>query len=209
MRRTIRSYDAIAEKFAAQWFEHPPIEILDLLLDLMGRHGCILDAGCGPGHHAKYLAMRGQDVVGIDLSEGMLGIAKGRVDGVTFRKMDIRRLAFAGQTFDAVWCAGAAMHVPREEAVELLTGFRRVLRPNGVLGLNLQVDKHSELVRHDEDHRFFEYYRDFAEVERLLSYAGFDPVARNYGKTNRNTHGLDITLQWATVYARPSQSHKC
>ena len=38
----------------------------------------ILDLGCGTGAHAVRLAQRGYEVVGVDLSEGMLAAARDR-----------------------------------------------------------------------------------------------------------------------------------
>lgn len=204
-RNTICSYDRIAEKFASTWFAHPPVLAIEKLLRRLPRRAAVLDAGCGPGHHAKLIAKSGHEVIGVDLSREMLKIAGQSVQSARFKKMDIQHLTFAPNTFDAIWCAGAALHVPREEIVQLLGGYRRVLRPKGVLGINLQIGRQSEVVDYGEDHRFFEYYRDSLEIAELLSLAGFSVEAQDHGETTRNTHHLDIKLKWATLYARPNE----
>jgi SAM-dependent methyltransferase len=201
--RTKRSYDGIAEKFASQWFEHPPALAIEKLLRLLPRRSAVLDAGCGPGHHAKFIAQNGHDVLGVDFSYRMLQIARKAVHGARFERMRIENLKFLPETFDAIWCAGAALHIPREETVHLLRGYRRVLRPNGVLGLNLQVGRQSEVVAFGEDQRFFQYYEDMGEVAALLRRSGFSIVDWDYAETARNTHELDLTLRWATLYAKP------
>lgn len=201
-RKTIVSYDEIAEKFAELWFHHPPMIALEKLVALLPANALVLDAGCGPGHHSKYLSERGHYVVGVDLSEGMLRIARRRVRSVPFQRMDVRALTFPCATFDAVWCAAMAMHVPREEFVSLLQGFHHVLRPTGLLGINMQIGRRSEVVKLGKDLRFFEYYRDGHEIAELLEKTGFEVVARDYGETTRNTHELDVTLKWVTLYAR-------
>jgi SAM-dependent methyltransferase len=202
-RDTIASYDRIAEKFAAQWFDHPPMAALDKLLALLPPEATILDAGCGPGHHAGHLAGRGHRVIGVDLSEGMLRVARRMVRSVPFVRMDARALTFPPRTFDAVWCAAMALHVPREGMLRLLRGFRRVLLPTGILGVNVQIGRRSEVVTCGDDLRFFEYYHQGAEVAGQIERAGFDVVASDYGETTRNTHELDLTLKWMTLYARP------
>ena len=77
------------------------------------------------------------------------------------------------------------------------------MKPDGILALNFQVGRRSELVQRQFDRRFFEYYRDSSEVAKLLRAAGFGVEAALYGETKRNTHDLDITLKWSTLYARP------
>jgi SAM-dependent methyltransferase len=203
-RNTIRSYNAIAEKFASQWFEHPPVLALEKLLRRLPRRAAVLDAGCGPGHHAKLIAKSGHEIIGVDLSARMLEIARKSVRSVRFEKMDMQCLTFPRHTFDAIWCAGAALHIPREEMIQLLSGYRRVMRPGSILGINLQVGRQSEVINFGEDRRFFEYYRDSSEIAELLSLSGFSVEARDYGETTRNTHEVDIKLRWATLYARPN-----
>jgi SAM-dependent methyltransferase len=203
-RDIVRSYDCIAEKFAAQWVDHPPVQALETFVRLLPRRARVLDAGCGPGHHARFLSKCGNDVIGVDLSDGMLQIARRRVGAVPFVRMDIQALCFPAGTFDGVWCAAAAIHVPREEIRALLRGFRRTLRPGGVLALNMQVGRQSEVVDFHGDRRFFEYYRDGQDITAHVSSAGFAVAASDYGETSRNTHDADLTLRWVTVYARAS-----
>lgn len=206
-RNTIRSYNHIAEQFAAQWFEYPPMAPLEKLLQRLPERSRILDAGCGPGHHAKVLAASGHEVVGIDLSDVMLNIARRSVRTVHFEKMDIQMLLFPPKMFDAIWCAAAVLHIPREEIVSTLIGFRHILKPGGVLGLNLQIGRPSEVVERGKDSRFFEYYRNTAEIETLMNLAGFTVESQDYGETTRNTHALALTIMWATLYAKPTEPY--
>jgi 2-polyprenyl-3-methyl-5-hydroxy-6-metoxy-1,4-benzoquinol methylase len=64
------------ERFGAGWeraAEHA--ELLALLPDAHGRR--VLDLGCGAGQLARYLATHGAaEVVGVDLSERMLELAR-------------------------------------------------------------------------------------------------------------------------------------
>ena len=65
----------------------------------------ILDIGCGTGRHDIELAMRGYNVTGVDLSEGMLARAKEKASeagvSVDFRMGDGRSLGFRDE-FDLV-----------------------------------------------------------------------------------------------------------
>ena len=71
----------------------------------------ILDVGCGPGRHAHALARRGFEVIGVDISERFITLARENTpDGaaVTFERADARALTFDAE-FDAVisLCQGA------------------------------------------------------------------------------------------------------
>ncbi len=69
----------------------------------------LLDVGCGPGRHAHALARAGVEVVGVDISERFIDLArKGAPPGATFVRGDARSLTYEGE-FDAVisLCQGA------------------------------------------------------------------------------------------------------
>jgi len=201
-RMTICSYDAIAEQFSDYWFDHPPQCEIEQFLQRLAPNSSVLDVGCGPGHHAKVLANAGHDVVGIDLSDGMLTQARQRVPSIGFLKMDMKQLQFSSDAFDAVWCSAAVHHIPREQILHVLRGFRRVLKPGGLLGLNLQVGRRSEVVERQLDRRFFEYYNNGREIADFLGLVGFMVEWQLCGKSRRNTYDLDIILEWSTLYAR-------
>jgi SAM-dependent methyltransferase len=199
---TVESYDTVAAQFASVWTEHPPLAAIEKLLALIPARSTILDAGCGPGHHSRYLARRGHDVIGVDLSEEMLGIARRGFIPSRFIRMDIEHLKFTPK-LDALWCAAVATHVPRERMPALLRNFRAVLKPRGVLGLNLQIGRPSEVACFGSDQRFFEYYAGQQEIAAMVRQVGFEVLDTDLGETTRNTHAAPLTLRWATLYARP------
>ena len=104
----------------------------------------VLDVGCGPGRHARALGEAGIEVVGVDISQRFVDIA--RIDappGVTFERMDARALPFSGE-FDAVislcqgafgLAGGAAAPGPDPDGV-VLDGMARALRPGGALAVS-------------------------------------------------------------------------
>jgi Methyltransferase domain len=88
--------------------EQPVVrEILDRLPP-----GTALDAACGTGRHAEYLAGLGHRVIGVDGSPEMLARARARVRGADFLPGDLHRLPIRDQAVDLVVCALALTHVP-------------------------------------------------------------------------------------------------
>ncbi|MCB0976944.1 MAG: class I SAM-dependent methyltransferase [Acidimicrobiales bacterium] len=107
----------------------------------------VLDVGCGPGRHARVLGELGIRVHGVDISERFVEIARRDApEGVTFERLDARRLAFDG-TFDAAisLCQGAfgladggpgSPDTPLDPDGEVLDGIARAVRPGGRVALS-------------------------------------------------------------------------
>ena len=74
----------------------------------------MLDLGCGNGAKTARLAAR-FDVVGVDLSEEQLRLARAAVPDATFVQADFAELDFPAGSFDAVTAFYSVMHVPRDE----------------------------------------------------------------------------------------------
>lgn len=98
----------------------------------------VLDCGCGSGLFAIPLARRlaGTDVVGIDLSAGMLKVAEAAriqddLSNLVFQRGDATKLPFKEQTFDTVVMAGLLPNV--NDRVGVLKEARRVLAPGGTV----------------------------------------------------------------------------
>jgi SAM-dependent methyltransferase len=98
----------------------------------------VLDVGCGPGRHARALAERGIEVVGVDISRRFVELAaRDAPPGATFLRADARALPFDAE-FDAAisLCQGAfglagGPGAPLDADGEVLAGIARALRPGG------------------------------------------------------------------------------
>ncbi len=103
-----------------------------LLGDVAGRR--ILEVGCGSAPCSRWLRARGAEVVGTDLSAGMLGhaVAAAHHTGVTVALVhaDACRLPFAGGSFDLACSAFGAVPFVADSG-QLMTEVARVLRPGG------------------------------------------------------------------------------
>jgi len=107
--------------------EEPVVRaLLDELPD-----GPVLDAACGTGRHAQYLASRGRDVLGVDASEAMLARARAKLPDVDFRHGDLTALPIDSQTMTGAVCALALSHLP--DMRPAIAELARVLRPGGRL----------------------------------------------------------------------------
>lgn len=104
----------------------------------IGRGTRILDVGCGPGRHAHALARRGTTVVGVDISERFVGLARdGAPAGAAFVRGDARWLPVAGESFDvAISLCQGGFGLVADDDPSVLSGIVRALRPGGRAALS-------------------------------------------------------------------------
>jgi len=130
---------------------------VDFLVDVLGvgAGARLLDVGCGPGRHALGFASRGIDVVGIDIAQRFVEIARERVPSARFERMDARHLTFESE-FDAAisLCQGAFGLVRPGEDLEVLRGIAQALKP----GARCAVSAFSSYfqVRYPQEHGTFD-----------------------------------------------------
>ncbi|WP_457662993.1 class I SAM-dependent DNA methyltransferase [Sinorhizobium medicae] len=102
----------------------------------------VLDLGCGTGvPTARQLVASGFEVVGIDLSGGMVKLARECVPGATFHQMDIADLRPGGPRelgqFNAVAAFFSLLMLPRAEIPLALLTIRNLLVPGGLFALSM------------------------------------------------------------------------
>jgi rhodanese-related sulfurtransferase/SAM-dependent methyltransferase len=109
---------------------------VDFLCELLDRYQIghrVLDAGCGTGRVAIELATRGFDVVGADLDDTMLGVARANAPGLSWVTSDLAALQL-DCTFDAVILAGNVIgFVDREHRAKALRRCVEHVRIGGLI----------------------------------------------------------------------------
>lgn len=96
----------------------------------------VLDVGCGGGILSESMARRGADVLGIDMGEAPLSVArihaeKENVENVEYRQTPVEELLpdMAGQ-FDVVTCMEMLEHVPDPSSI--VAACQKLVKPNGL-----------------------------------------------------------------------------
>lgn len=105
--------------------------------ELQAKH--VLDIGTGGGHPALRFAQRGARVLGIDVAERSVEIARDyvqrfgaeEVERISFEVMDAMHLGLPDESFDLVTCLKTLWCLPQIDTG--LGEMRRVLRPGGRL----------------------------------------------------------------------------
>lgn len=172
----IDDYDDIAREYAEEFFnDTSDNQYIDYFLQsLEGTK--ILDVGCGNGKDCKYILQQGFDINGIDLSVGMLEIAKERVPEGKFEVMDIANITYPDNSYEGIISNCSLFHVPSEELPKTLESFARILKPNGKLLLILQEGLGETMV--EEPYRkgvhIYMNYFSLEQIQNLLREYGFE-----------------------------------
>lgn len=136
---TAEIYEAVfVPAMIAEWVPR----VITLTNPRSGEH--VLDAACGTGVLTKAAAKsvgRNGRVVGLDLSPGMLAVARASAHNLSnaalieWREGDVNAIPFETDTFDIVFCTFSLMFFP--DRVAVLKEMQRVLKPDGRLALSV------------------------------------------------------------------------
>ena len=108
----------------------------------------VLDIGCGDGNNAIYLASRGFDVTGVDVSANAIGIAKrnafkAEVD-VTFITLDALKIGTLAKRFDTVIDFGLFHNFEGDDRERYVRALSNVCVGKGQLLMQCLGDKAGE-----------------------------------------------------------------
>jgi SAM-dependent methyltransferase len=128
----------------------------------------VLDIATGPGYIAEAFAHKVREVVGVDLTEAMLSIARERtsargLQNISFRLADANQLPFSASEFDVIVTRFSLHHF--QTPLRALLEMARVCTAEGkVVVEDLLTSEHPEVA---ERHNRFEILRDPSHVRAM------------------------------------------
>nr|WP_232792648.1 class I SAM-dependent methyltransferase [Actinacidiphila yeochonensis] len=153
----------------------------------------VLDAGCGTGvPTVRQLSAAGLLVTGVELSPGMLALARRNVPDAEYLSADLTRLLADGLlapgSFDAVTAFFTLLMLPRREIPGALGMLRELLVPGGLLALGMVEADVDDVPIPFLGHivRVSGYLRE--DLHHLVTDAGFEVVKEeSYGYAPAST----------------------
>jgi ubiquinone/menaquinone biosynthesis C-methylase UbiE len=133
--RKVVNYDEVAPTFNNRYEINSLAGVAQHLRTLAtaAGGGRVLEAGCGTGRWLEELRPLASQVVGLDLSRGMLRRAQERGPELALAQGQGGELPFASGSMAMVYCVNALHHFPRPQA--FIAEARRLLGPGGVLAV--------------------------------------------------------------------------
>jgi len=169
------------------------------LKPLAGRR--VLEVGCGSGNLTTWLALQGALATGVDVSDGMLRVARRRAevngvsDRVTLRSSALEALDDPDGSYDAVLANQVLHHLELDEAMERI---RRLLVPGGravfVEPVLLVPEAARRLRNSGIVTRWFPLRTDTPD-ERSLGVAELERIEGGFASADRRTFQLLCRLQ--------------
>jgi ubiquinone/menaquinone biosynthesis C-methylase UbiE len=166
----------------------------------------VLDMGCGTGEYALWYASKGAgQVVGIDLSEGSLAVARRRKEegdfsNVDFVKKDILNVDFPDNSFDYSFSVGVLHHTG-----DPLRGFKhlvRVTKPGGVVVVSLYNSYSRRILRFKQS---LCRWLGGDDIEKRVEW-GERLFPRTLQKLDKRYHGLNTKQIAYDIFGFPHES---
>ncbi|MET7371370.1 class I SAM-dependent DNA methyltransferase [Micromonospora arida] len=149
---TRTSYDTVAVSYAhlvRDLLAEAPHERAALasfaeLVAAMGG-GPVADVGCGTGRITAHLHALGVDAFGIDLSPGMIAVARRDHPELRFEVGSMTDLDLTDGSVAGLVAWYSLIHIPDDQIGVVFAHFRRVVRPGGPLLLGFHVGDETTL----------------------------------------------------------------
>ena len=139
-----RVFDAMADTYdeLEPWYEHLYARLRAIVCRTLARPAAgdaatALDAGCGTGFQTTLLVALGYRTHGVDLSAGLLAVARRRLPAAALVRARVEALPYATAVFDVATCCGSTLSFVADPAAALVE-LGRVLRPGGRLLLEVE-----------------------------------------------------------------------
>ena len=145
--KTRKAYNLVAQKYHALFqYEMQEKEydrkLLNNFSKKFNKDAILLDAGCGPSAHiGRYIFNKGIKVIGIDISDECVELAKKHNPQMEFKRQDISELQFENNMFDGIISYYSIIDTPKKYVYKLFNEFRRVLRQAGYLLVVVKAGK--------------------------------------------------------------------
>jgi SAM-dependent methyltransferase len=128
-----RGYDLVSQAYRADDADDGVYaEWLDVLEQRVAPGSSVLDLGCGCGVPVARRLARRYSVTGVDFSPVQISRARELVPDAKFVCADMTTLRYPDESFGAITCLFALIHLPLDEQPPLVRHIRRWLRPGGL-----------------------------------------------------------------------------
>jgi ubiquinone/menaquinone biosynthesis C-methylase UbiE len=182
--KSIRNaYNKAAETYAHDlyhelYFKHLDLKLLDMFSERVVPNRPICEIGCGPGEISTYLRYKLSNIVGIDISDEMIRVARELNPNVEFQTGNVFDLEFPEEYFAGVLAPFLFVNYEPEEIKVAFLEIKRVLAPDGIFYLSfhegddrLQVE---EFFVKENPLGFI--YLDVTQIADMLVETGFEII---------------------------------
>lgn len=200
--------------------EKPDKLVIDVVKLLKKRKAVkVLDLGCGAGRHVVYMAFKGFEAYGADISETGLKKTKERLKENSLNaflvKCDMKSLPFIDQCFDVTICLNTIYHQKLSGIRQTISEVHRILRENGLFLINfhskrshrygegVKIEENTFMDRSGPEKGVLHHFVDQNELEQLFQNFRIVEKRLNEKKVKNYLRSL-----WEILAEKPKDSDK-
>jgi trans-aconitate 2-methyltransferase len=169
---------------------------------------CVLEIGCGAGIISKHLEKRVSHLVGIDISETAIKMAKLYVTG---GKCEFRVLDITGDAndlnpygkFDAILMPDVLEHIPKARQRALFARIENLLGPRGVVLITYPSPEYQEYLRRHKP-ELLQVVDETLQLSEILAITSLRPGSFSYVDAGEKNQYIHLVLTSAMDYSPES-----
>jgi len=194
-KETIKTYNQSAPALA-KYFDSIGSRIKDIergFSYIHKKNPKVLEIGCGNGRDARDILNFTNDYVGIDISEGMVKLAKESIPDTNFLVSDVEEFDFPLNT-DIIFAFASLLHLDKSAVREVLIKAHKSLTVNGIFYISVKRDNYQEKMKVDEfGQRVFYYYKE-SDLRNLAQETGYEVIYEDT-QLMKNTEWLTVIFK--------------
>jgi ubiquinone/menaquinone biosynthesis C-methylase UbiE len=176
-------YNRAAVSYAKEFYhelyhKHVDVKLLDLFCERVNPNLPVCEIGCGPGEISTYLRYKRINVIGIDISEEMIRVAKELNPHIDFQVGNVFALNFADNYFSGVLAPFLFVNYEIDELKDAFFEIKRVLAPDGIFYLSFHEGNDrlcvEEVLVKNNPLEFI--YLNVTEIASILEETGFEII---------------------------------
>lgn len=172
---TIDTYDKYAQVYdqeVVEFWDNFPQSFIDTFVSLLpGKR--ILNLGSGSGRDAVLLRKHGLEVVCLDASKVMVDITTKL--GFESHLAAFSEMDFPAASFEGVWAYTSLIHIPKDEAKEVVATVHDLLVPQGAFAIGAIEGDTAGMVERKTMPGVTRYFKNYSKTElrQLVEPLGF------------------------------------
>jgi len=183
-----KGYNQIASNYLKNRDRFESISYLRKLVKYLRSGAKILDLGCGSGFPVdKFLVDKGFGVIGVDISEEQILLAKENVPLGEFEVKDIEKLKFKEYEVDAVISFYTIFHIKREKHKLLFDKIASFLPRGGMLLVSMGASNWEGVDNFYGVRMFWSHYGPKTNSE-IVKNAGFEIIFDKIDESGGERH---------------------
>jgi cyclopropane fatty-acyl-phospholipid synthase-like methyltransferase len=199
-----QGYNKIAENYLAGRDHFKNDKYLDRLNTLLAPKSTILDLGCGSGIPIDSdLTGKGHKIIGTDISERQIELARENVPDGDFRIEDMSELRAGAYRVDAVVSFYAIFHTAREKHQDILNKINSFLKKDGFILITMGSSDWEGIENDFFGGEMYWSHFDAKTNRQLVENAGFKVLLDEIDTAGEERHQVILAQKITELIQKP------